>query len=85
MSDGKETLFEGTHKFWFLPIHFACYKGASHNIIKALLDADNDGYSDTKRTKCQKFPLHLVVIKKLPAGRYSGNVFYYIFKVPSTS
>jgi len=64
----KVTLLSGTRTLGLLPIHFACFNGASDIIVRTLLDADKDGRSAVKTTLSGQLPLHLAIIKKLPAS-----------------
>ena len=48
------------YKTW--PIHFACFHGASHRIIQALLDADKQGWTGIEPSEFKLLPLHLAII-----------------------
>jgi len=65
----SEAITSATKKFELLPIHFACYQdNTSESILKALLDADKDGLSVVTPTVYNQLPLHIAIIKKLPAS-----------------
>ncbi len=49
-----------------LPIHIACNRGASFDVIKALLSQDEVRGSIRIRTKAGRLPLHLAIGKKMP-------------------